>query len=113
MHAATQTCSFTRASVHAATQTCTLQKLVHTAYEWFGVLRARHSITYLWQYSGLYSSETSFARSQFVVPGQDINLCYLSMAVKLQHIYRAVVPEFASQDGPMRVNSGKHDVTCA
>ena len=34
---------------------------------------------------------------EFVVVGKDLNLCYLTMAVTLQHVYRAVVPTYASQ----------------
>ena len=29
---------------------------------------------------------------EFLVVGKDINLCYLNMAISLQHVYRAVVP---------------------
>ena len=34
---------------------------------------------------------------EFLVVGKDLNLCYLTMSVTLQHVYRAVVPTYASQ----------------
>jgi hypothetical protein len=40
---------------------------------------------------------------EFIVTGPNINLCYLSMAVCMQHIYRAVVPVYASQFDTMFV----------
>ncbi len=48
---------------------------------------------------------------QFLVPGADLNLCYLAMSVKLQHIYRAVVPLSGTQIGPMLVDAGEHYAT--
>jgi hypothetical protein len=45
---------------------------------------------------------------QFVVAGPDINLCYLSMAVMLQHVYRAEVPSYASHEGIMFVEPGEY-----
>ena len=41
---------------------------------------------------------------EFVVVGKDLNLCYLTMAVTLQHVYRAVVPLYASQYQAMKVD---------
>ena len=41
---------------------------------------------------------------EFLVVGKDLNLCYLTMAVTLQHVYRAVVPTYASQYKAMKVD---------
>ena len=41
---------------------------------------------------------------EFLVVGKDINLCYLNMAISLQHVYRAVVPIYASQHKAMKVD---------